>query len=129
IEEDIYVSLSARRRSLYKALLAKVSVADLIAKAANIGDTNSARTLMNLVMQFCKVCNHPELFERADVVVPFSFSRFGRPEPVSRDGDFINLPYPTHNPIEFTVPSFCIDMEACWMYPRTPRILHPGVVA
>ncbi|KAK0499895.1 SNF2 family N-terminal domain-containing protein [Armillaria luteobubalina] len=46
IEEDIYVSLSARRRSLYKALLAKVSVADLIAKAANIGDTNSATKLL-----------------------------------------------------------------------------------
>ncbi|KAK0478503.1 SNF2 family DNA-dependent ATPase [Armillaria novae-zelandiae] len=104
IEEDIYVSLSARQRSLYKALLAKVSVADLIAKAANIGDADSARTLMNLVMQFRKVCNHPELFERADVVVPFSFSRFGRPGPVSRDGDFINLPYSTHNPIEYTVP-------------------------
>lgn len=104
IEEDIYVSLSARQRSLYKALLAKVSVADLIAKAANIGDADSARTLMNLVMQFRKVCNHPELFERADIVVPFSFSRFGRSGPLSREGDFINLPYSTRNPIECTVP-------------------------
>ena len=55
IEKDIYVDLSARQRTLYKALLAKVSVADLLAKAANIGDADSARSLMNLVMQFRKV--------------------------------------------------------------------------
>jgi DNA helicase INO80 len=29
--------------------------------------------LMNLVMQFRKVCNHPELFERKDVRTPFLF--------------------------------------------------------
>ncbi|KAJ6621237.1 SNF2 family N-terminal domain-containing protein [Mycena sp. CBHHK59/15] len=86
IEKDIYVDLSARQRALYKALLANVSVADLLEKAANIGDADSARSLMNLVMQFRKVCNHPELFERADVVAPFSFSLFGRSGPLMREG-------------------------------------------
>ncbi|KAJ6604781.1 SNF2 family DNA-dependent ATPase [Mycena vulgaris] len=104
IEKDIYVDLSARQRALYKALLANVSVADLLAKAANIGDVDSARSLMNLVMQFRKVCNHPELFERADVVAPFSFSRFGRSGPLMREGDFVSLSYSTRNPIEFTIP-------------------------
>jgi DNA helicase INO80 len=55
IEKDIYVDLSARQRGLYRALLANVSVADLLEKAANIGDADSARSLMNLVMQFRKV--------------------------------------------------------------------------
>ncbi|KAJ7837479.1 SNF2 family N-terminal domain-containing protein [Mycena olivaceomarginata] len=104
IEKDIYVDLSARQRALYKALLANVSVADLLEKAANIGDADSARSLMNLVMQFRKVCNHPELFERADVVAPFSFSQFGRSGPLMREGDFVSLPYSTRNPIEFTIP-------------------------
>ncbi|KAF8640916.1 hypothetical protein AX17_000564 [Amanita inopinata Kibby_2008] len=104
IEKDIYVDLSARQRYLYKALLANVSVADLLEKAANIGDADSARSLMNLVMQFRKVCNHPELFERADVVAPFSFSHFGRPGPLAREGDFVLLPYSTKNPIEFSIP-------------------------
>ena len=49
------MELSARQRSLYKALLANVSVADLLEKAANISDADSARSLMNLVMQFRKV--------------------------------------------------------------------------
>ncbi|KAJ7727846.1 SNF2 family N-terminal domain-containing protein [Mycena maculata] len=104
IEKDIYVDLSARQRALYKALLANVSVADLLEKAANIGDVDSARSLMNLVMQFRKVCNHPELFERADVVAPFSFSRFGRSGPLMREGDFVSLSYSTRNPIEFQIP-------------------------
>jgi DNA helicase INO80 len=79
-------------------------VADLLEKARNIGDADSARSLMNLVMQFRKVCNHPELFERADVVAPFSFSRFGRPGPLAREGDYVLLPYSTKNPIGYTIP-------------------------
>jgi hypothetical protein len=50
------------------------------------------------------VCNHPELFERADVVAPFSFAQFGQSGPLNREGDFINLPYSTRNPIEYTIP-------------------------
>ena len=50
--------MSARQRKLYKALLANVSIADLLEKAANIGDADSARSLMNLVMQFRKVGSH-----------------------------------------------------------------------
>ncbi|KAI5124611.1 hypothetical protein M0805_004221 [Coniferiporia weirii] len=110
IEIDIYVDLSARQRALYKALRANVSVAELIEKAANIGDAEAARTLMNLVMQFRKVCNHPELFERADVVAPFSFSEFGRPGSIAREGDFVSCHYSTRSPIEFSIPGlFYLD--------------------
>ncbi|THH20832.1 hypothetical protein EW146_g598 [Bondarzewia mesenterica] len=110
IEIDIYVDLSARQRAMYRALQANVSVADLLEKAANIGDADSARSLMNLVMQFRKVCNHPELFERADVVAPFSFCRFGQSGPLNREGDFIMVPYSTRNPIEYAVPTlFYLD--------------------
>jgi DNA helicase INO80 len=61
IEKDIYVDLTARQRALYKALLANVSVTDLLEKAANIGDADSARSLMNLVMQFRKVRHGSEM--------------------------------------------------------------------
>lgn len=104
IEKDIYVDLSARQRAMYKALQANVSVADLLEKAANIGDADSARSLMNLVMQFRKVCNHPELFERADIVAPYSFSEFGRSGPLNRQGDFIIAPYSTRSPIKYSIP-------------------------
>src|SRR5271168_352423 len=104
---------------------ANVPVTDLLEKAANIGDVDSARSLMNLVMQFrkvgthffevskrkaidtwnFKVCNHPELFERADVVAPFSFCKFGRSGPLMREGDSVLPPYSTRSPIEFSVPT------------------------
>jgi len=60
---------------------------------------------MNLVMQFRKVCNHPELFERADVVAPFSFSNFGRSRNLTREGDFLDLPYSVRNPIQVSIPT------------------------
>jgi chromatin-remodeling ATPase INO80 len=50
------------------------------------------------------VCNHPELFERADVTAPFSFAQFGRSGLLSREGDFISLPYSSRNPIAFDIP-------------------------
>ncbi|EKM60935.1 uncharacterized protein PHACADRAFT_247165 [Phanerochaete carnosa HHB-10118-sp] len=108
IEADIYVELSARQRALYDAMRAKVSVSDLLEKAANF-DQESQNSLMNLVMQFRKVVNHPELFERADVIAPYSFSAFGKPGPLSREGDFVDLPYSARNPIEFEIPSLLYE--------------------
>ncbi|KAF9821911.1 hypothetical protein IEO21_00341 [Rhodonia placenta] len=127
IEIDIYVDLSARQRALYKALLANVSVADLLEKAANIGDADSARSLMNLVMQFRKVCNHPELFERADVVAPFSFSDFGKSGALNREGDFVQLPYSTRNPIEFAVPKLLYESSSLFGEPiQDPEVEGRG---
>jgi DNA helicase INO80 len=145
IEIDIYVDLSSRQRALYRALLANVSVADLLEKAANIGDADSARSLMNLVMQFRKVsalnfpqtttglqeyqvCNHPELFERADVMAPFSFAHFGRSGPLGREGDLIFVPYSTRNPIEYQVPELLyldggfVDIPSAKPGPRSRRL-------
>ncbi|EJD03854.1 uncharacterized protein FOMMEDRAFT_82627 [Fomitiporia mediterranea MF3/22] len=110
IELDIYVNLSPRQRALYKALRANISVAELIEKASHIGDADAARTLMNLVMQFRKVCNHPELFERADVVAPFSFSEYGRPASIAREGNFVTCHYSTRSPIDYSIPQlFYLD--------------------
>lgn len=64
---------------------------------------------MNLVMQFRKVCNHPELFERADVVAPYSFSIFGRPGSIAREGDFVTCHYSTRNPIEMELPTLLFN--------------------
>lgn len=126
IEKDIYVELSARQRGLYKALLANVSVQDLLEKAANLGDADSARSLMNLVMQFRKVCNHPELFERADVVAPFSFSDFGRSGPLNREGDFVQLPYSTRNPIEYTMPTLFLKDGGLLDVPQENSLMRTG---
>lgn len=122
IEIDIHVDLSARQRAMYKSLLANVSVADLLEKAAS-ADANTTRTLMNLVMQFRKVrilappsktsltkivfqvCNHPELFERAYVKAPLSFVQYGKSGPLNRDPDPLPVSYSTRNPIEVSIPT------------------------
>ncbi|CAE6431363.1 unnamed protein product [Rhizoctonia solani] len=104
IEQDIFCDLSPRQRALYRGLRANVSIAELLERANNLGDADSARSLMNLVMQFRKVCNHPELFERADVVAPFSFTSFGRSGNLAREGDLLYCPDSAWNPISFNLP-------------------------
>jgi DNA helicase INO80 len=44
------------------------------------------------------------LFERADIVAPYSFSDFGRSGPLNRQGDFVMMPYSTRNPIGYSIP-------------------------
>ena len=50
------------------------------------------------------MCNHPELFERADVVAPFAFCEFGRTGSIAREGDFVTCQYSTRSLIEYQVP-------------------------
>ncbi|KAI9202102.1 SNF2 family N-terminal domain-containing protein [Polychytrium aggregatum] len=75
LEVEVICYLSPRQRHIYRGLKEKISVADLLEKvqleAANSAPGSVSGSLMNLVMQFRKVCNHPELFERADVESPF----------------------------------------------------------
>lgn len=74
IEIEVKCHLTARQRRMYRGLKEKISVAELLEKVTSLSDNHpSMDSLMNLVMQFRKVCNHPELFERADVASPFTF--------------------------------------------------------
>jgi DNA helicase INO80 len=64
---------------------------------------------MNLVMQFRKVCNHPDLFERADVVSPFMFGSFAQSGNLARQGDLLYLPDSARNAIEVGIPRLVWD--------------------
>lgn len=89
---------------MYRKLRANVSVTELLKRANNMGDADSAQALMNLVMQFRKVCNHPELFERAEVTSSFSMCHWARSGVLAREGDFLLCPYSARNPIEVVIP-------------------------
>lgn len=104
IEIDVLVDLSQRQRAIYKALRQRVSIEDLLAQVNNADDKLSAKNLMNLVMQFRKVCNHPDLFERADVVSPFLFGSFSHSGNLNRQGDMLYCPDSARNPIELQLP-------------------------
>uniref|UniRef100_A0A8W7PPN3 Chromatin-remodeling ATPase INO80 n=1 Tax=Anopheles coluzzii TaxID=1518534 RepID=A0A8W7PPN3_ANOCL len=82
IEIMVYCPLTTRQKLLYVALKKEICIEDLL-HLTTVGGGNSSSSdgqsidrnftsnLMNLVMQFRKVCNHPELFERRDVRSPF----------------------------------------------------------
>ncbi|CAG5097979.1 Similar to Ino80: Chromatin-remodeling ATPase INO80 (Drosophila melanogaster) [Cotesia congregata] len=82
IEIMVYCPLTTRQKLLYSALKQKIRVEDLLHYSVGAGgngenppqnDKNFTSNLMNLVMQFRKVCNHPELFERRDAKSPLFF--------------------------------------------------------
>ena len=102
IELDVYCDLTYRQRAYYANLRNKISIMDLIEKA--VGDEQDSATLMNLVMQFRKVCNHPDLFERADTWSPFSFASFAETSSFLREGQNVRVAYSTRNLIEYSLP-------------------------
>ncbi|KAJ9476407.1 Chromatin-remodeling ATPase INO80 [Pseudozyma hubeiensis] len=107
IEIDLFCDLSARQKMLYRGLRANISVAELMDRATS-NDEAGLKSLMNLVMQFRKVCNHPELFERADVRAPFALADFARSGSLAREGDLLNLPDSTTSLIELKVPKLLV---------------------
>ncbi|GLG99211.1 Chromatin-remodeling ATPase INO80 [Gryllus bimaculatus] len=73
IEVMVYCPLTTRQKLLYSALKKKIRIEDLLYSYTGTNQTSQSVTssLMNLVMQFRKVCNHPELFERREAKSPF----------------------------------------------------------
>ncbi|KAI1255733.1 Chromatin-remodeling ATPase INO80 [Eutypa lata] len=103
IEQDVFCELTYRQRALYKNLRNQISIMDLIEKAT-LGDDQDSGTLMNLVMQFRKVCNHPDLFERADTTSPFFAGCFAETASFVREGPNVHVGYSTRNSIEYNLP-------------------------
>ncbi|PVD25847.1 hypothetical protein C0Q70_13511 [Pomacea canaliculata] len=73
IEIMVNCPLTKRQRQLYAAIKQKISIEDLLQSTTSASSQAQSTTssLMNLVMQFRKVCNHPELFERKEPRTPF----------------------------------------------------------
>eukprot|EP01135_Chromosphaera_perkinsii_P007631 Nk52_evm87s914 gene=Nk52_evmTU87s914 len=74
IEIELKCGLTARQKTLYQGLKNKISIEELFETAHGHNSANMDKQvshLMNLVMQFRKVCNHPDLFERRDCKAPF----------------------------------------------------------
>lgn len=123
IEIDVLCDLTQRQSKLYQVLKSQLSSNyDAIENAAaesseGLGSAGgSDQNLINAVMQFRKVCNHPDLFERADINSPFSFAVFGKTSSLvssaaaaavtsNNKGEvFTDLMYSTQNPITYNIP-------------------------
>ncbi|KAG0280846.1 putative DNA helicase ino80 [Linnemannia exigua] len=104
IELEVSCELTARQRALYRGLKEKISIAELLETASTLNNNDSVDSLMNLVMQFRKVCNHPELFERADVVSPLALCSFSQTPSIAREGDDLFVAYTTKSRISYSIP-------------------------
>ena len=73
VEVLLYCPLTIRQKLLYVGLKRKIRIEELLQNLGSQSQINASlnTSLMNLVMQFRKVCNHPELFERRDAKSPF----------------------------------------------------------
>ena len=104
IEEDVFCDLTYRQRAYYRNLRNQINIMDLVEKAT-MGTEQDSGTLLNLVMQFRKVCNHPDLFERAEVTSSFSFGYFAETASFVREGNNVPVGYSTRNLIEYNLPA------------------------
>ncbi|SCU89685.1 LAFA_0E20054g1_1 [Lachancea sp. 'fantastica'] len=105
IEIDVMCDLTRRQHKLYQVLKSQMSAAyDAIENAAGNDEAISDQNIVNTVMQFRKVCNHPDLFEREDVSSPFSFTDFGRSGSLARDSNLLDVKYSSRNCIGYKVP-------------------------
>ncbi|CAJ2510541.1 Uu.00g095100.m01.CDS01 [Anthostomella pinea] len=103
IELDVFCDLTYRQRAYYRNLRNQISIMDLIEKAT-LGDDQDSGTLMNLVMQFRKVCNHPDLFERRDTRSPFFSGYFAETASFVREGNNVSVGYSTRSLIDYELP-------------------------
>jgi DNA helicase INO80 len=95
-EVEVKCELTSRQEYLYRGIKNRISVAELLDKAKN--EKNSTH-LMNLIMQFRKVCNHPDMFDTKDTKSPFFFSLEERSAETSKVVVMVNK-----SPISLTIP-------------------------
>ena len=82
VEVLVYCPLTIRQRLLYSGLKQNIRMEELLAGlglgsgagGGSLTGSLGVSSLMNLVMQFRKVCNHPELFERREPRSPLLLS-------------------------------------------------------
>jgi SNF2 family DNA or RNA helicase len=107
MEFEEYCVMTHRQRVLYQRIKNKISTKDLFQLAESKAKMEN---LMNLVMQFRKVCNHPELFERRVGRIPFSFRALQHG--MTTNPAFSSQPdirASMKNPISFEIPKIIFD--------------------
>lgn len=105
IELDVFCDLNMRQRSIYSLLRREISLKDIVEKASSDRDADLS-TLMNLVMQLRKVCNHPDLFERADVRTPLALVDMPKTANLAKEGLSMDLNLASTAAIKYNFPKF-----------------------
>ncbi|XP_039253757.2 helicase domino-like [Styela clava] len=89
-EHVVRCHLSKRQRFLYEDFMSRASTKDTL-------DSGHFMSVINILMQLRKVCNHPNLFEPRSIVSPFTFDRIVFYAPSLATKVFEKSPFETLN--------------------------------
>lgn len=112
IEHQTVCEMTRRQQHLYDSLKQKLNLKEFFRLFES---KMKVENLMNLVMQFRKVCNHPELFERRPARSSFllqNFYYYTGLQP-ARYGDAKNISFSSRNPILLKMSKLVYDEITC----------------
>ena len=107
VEIEMRTPLSTRQRYYYDVLKNRVKATATSTELSK--DEKRLHSLMNLVMQFRKVCNHPEIFERRDFVSPLQISQYVLPALPPPPTDMVVVNVVNHSTISLHLPALVYD--------------------
>ncbi|XP_062211289.1 chromatin-remodeling ATPase INO80-like [Phragmites australis] len=115
-EEIVPCKLSSRQQVFYQAIKNKISLNELLdGRRGNLNE-KKLLSLMNIVMQLRKVCNHPELFERNEGSSYFYFADIPNSLLSPPFGELHDVHYAgKRNPITFEIPKLVYEGIICNM--------------
>jgi DNA helicase INO80 len=103
VEIQINCYLTPRQQRLYRRLRQNLKI-DLLVVNENARSRSASDSLMNLVMQFRKICNHPNLLNRRPIRSPFYFEAERRQEPRDDYASQLVVTYNTSSALDMPLP-------------------------
>ena len=102
-EKEYFCELTHRQRVLYDRIRKKLNISELFSMTDSKAKVEN---LMNLMMQFRKVCNHPDLFERRPEHTPIMLKDLSLIGCVIKAGfnQLLEVRISNKNPISVTIP-------------------------
>ena len=122
-ESEYFCDMTLRQKVLYNRIKSRLNVSELFMMADS---KTKVEKLMNLMMQFRKVCNHPDLFERRPERSPVYF-RDPNYQPIVVNFNLLTVPEircAASNPISYRMPKIVWD-EIVSVKPRKPVVFEP----
>lgn len=108
-EMECFCELTHRQKVLYDRIKRKLNIGELFSMTDSKAKVEN---LMNLMMQFRKVCNHPDLFERRPEHTPVMLKDLTLLNSTPKVGfnQLLEVRVTNKNPIFFTVPRIVYKM-------------------
>lgn len=111
-EIEYFCELTHRQKILYERIRRKLNIGELFMMTDSKAKVEN---LMNLMMQFRKVCNHPDLFERRPEHTPVFFKDLSMSSYNPKPGfnQLIEVRIGNRNPINFYLPKVVYNLSLC----------------